>query len=170
MEHVKRGDNLDVSAEDWNRIVDVVNRVHSGPNSFHDSTGVHDRNDSGGGPGTTTIIYQVGNGQDEISAGNEAWIPDFPFDADIVRWTIIADVIGSIVIDVWVASYDDSHPTNADSITADTPPEIASTQKSQNTALTDWIVGIPVGSTVKFHVDSAEDVKFVVLALRVEPS
>ncbi len=48
MNRVRPGDPLIIKAEDWNQIVDIVNRSDSGPNTFRDGNGVQNRSRAGG--------------------------------------------------------------------------------------------------------------------------
>jgi hypothetical protein len=89
------------------------------------------------------------------------------FDCLITKATLLADVSGSIVVDIWRDNLASAPPTDADSITAAAPPTITSNTFSQDTALTGWTKSVTAGSVLRFNVDSATAIKRVTVALTV---
>ncbi len=92
---------------------------------------------------------------------------EIPFDCIINRATLLADQIGSIVVDVWKDSFANFDPTDADSITASAPPTISSAKKSQDFTLTGWSTTIAAGNILRFNVDSVATITRVTLSLKV---
>jgi len=90
-----------------------------------------------------------------------------PFNCTITGWTLLADVSGSIVIDVWKDSYGNFPPTVADTIAGTEKPTLSSAQKNQDLTLSTWTTGLLQGDVLGFNVDSVTTVTWIALALRV---
>jgi len=104
---------------------------------------------------------------DVLTTGVKAYI-EVPFDCNVIGWTVMANVSGSVVIDVWRDSYANFPPTVADTITGSEKPTLASAQKNQDLALTTWSPAIAQGDILGLNVDSVATIKQVVLNLRVD--
>jgi len=78
---------------------------------------------------------------------------------------MVADQVGSIVVDLWVDTYANYPPTNADTITSLIPPTIAAAQKDFDDTLTDWTTLIPAGTILAYNVDSVTDIERVTICL-----
>lgn len=90
-----------------------------------------------------------------------------PFACTITGVTMLADVEGSIVVDIWKDTYANFPPTDADSITASAPPTITTATKSQDTTLTGWTVAVAAGDVLRFNVDSVTDTTRVTVVLDI---
>jgi hypothetical protein len=90
-----------------------------------------------------------------------------PFPCTITGWTLLADVPGSCVIDIWKDNFVNSPPTVADTITAAAKPTLANAQKASTSGLTGWTTAIAADEILAFNVDSADTVKRVTLSLKV---
>jgi hypothetical protein len=126
------------------------------------------------GDGTWTnrlsvVGYVLDEGGTVLTPGLKGWIA-VPFAATIVGVTLLADVSGSIVVDVWKDSYANYPPTVADSICASAKPTLASAIKSQDPTLTGWTTSITGGDVLAFHVDSAATVTRVAISLTLHAS
>lgn len=112
------------------------------------------------------IGVSIDGGGSAISTGvkGEIFVPNA---CTVTEWTLLADQSGSIVIDVWVDSYANYPPTDADSITAAAPPTLSSVTKNQSSSLTGWTTSIAAGSTIRWNVDSATTVTRATLLLKV---
>lgn len=136
-----------------------------------------------GGTGAVKIIVQLGNISNEnlniatiqvqfseggtvLSTGVKIYV-EVPFNCVIQRATLLADVSGSLVVDVWKDSYANYPPTVADTITASAKPTLSSAIKSQDSTLTGWTKTITAGEILGFKIDSATTVTFATLSLRV---
>lgn len=78
-----------------------------------------------------------------------------PWDCTIVGWTGIADVSGSITIDLRnesYANYSATIPDSGDTIVASAPIALSSAIKNTDTTLTGWTVALTGGSVVRFVV------------------
>lgn len=93
----------------------------------------------------------------------------FPFPCKIIGWTILADAVGSIVIDVWKDTYANHPPTVADTIAGSEKPTLSAAQKNQDLSLSTWTQDVAAGDILFFNVDSATTVKQVFLGLSIEP-
>ena len=114
-----------------------------------------------------SITFIIDGGGSAITTGQKGHL-EIPFKCEIERVTLLADVSGSIVIDIWNDTYANFPPTDADSITAAAPPTLSTAQKSQDATLTDWLKTIDAGDILAFNVDSAATVTRVTLALKVK--
>lgn len=104
-----------------------------------------------------------------ITTGVKGYIP-VPYSGTITAWTLIADVSGSIVIDVWKDTYANYPPTVADTIAGSEKPTLSSAQKNQDTSLTTWTTTVTAGDILGFNVDSASTVTNVTLLLSLRVS
>ena len=129
-------------------------------------------------------------GQALVSAGNTApvWTDQFlsityifsgiaandqgdltiPFNCTITEWTLLADAVGSTVIDIWKDTYANYPPTVADTITGSAKPTISASTKGQSSTLTGWTATINAGDILRFNVDSSSGVSRVTLSLKVK--
>lgn len=79
-----------------------------------------------------------------------------------------AATVGSIVIDIWKASFVNYPPTAGNTITASARPTLASANKSRDTSLAGWATAIAAGDILAFNVVSASLVTKVSLTLTVQ--
>jgi hypothetical protein len=82
-----------------------------------------------------------------------------PYDMVITSWTMIADQVGSIVIDIWKDTYDNYPSVVGDSITG-------STIKNQSSTLTGWTTTVSAGDIARFNVDSVSTVTRINLLIQ----
>jgi hypothetical protein len=112
------------------------------------------------------ITVIIDGGGSAITTGIKCDV-EVPFACTINQNTLLADQSGSIVVDLWVDTYANYPPTDADSITAAAPPTIAAATKSQDATLTDWTTAIAAGKTIRYNVDSCTSITRVTLSLKV---
>ena len=113
------------------------------------------------------IVISIGSvGSGVISTGVKSYV-EIPLGCEIEGWTLVADVSGSIVIDVWKDTYANFPPVVGDSIAGTEKPTLSSAQKNQDLALTTWTKTIVAGDVLAFNVDSATTVEQVTLTLRL---
>jgi hypothetical protein len=93
-----------------------------------------------------------------------------PYSGVIDSWRIIADQSGSVVVDVWNASYANYPPVDGDSITAAAPPTLTSAIKDESSTLTGWSTTVSDGDIMGFSVDSASLVTWINLSLFITKS
>src|SRR5690606_31919691 len=81
-----------------------------------------------------TINIIIDGGGAAITTGEKGhFIVDF--DCTIISHTLLADQVGSIVLDIWKDTYANFPPTVADTITASAKPTLSAAQKAQDTTL-----------------------------------
>lgn len=115
---------------------------------------------------TAAIIYVIDGGGSAITTGVKGDLV-IPFGCTITQWTLLADQVGSIVIDIWKDTYANYPPTVGDSITAAAKPTLSSVTNNQSSTLTGWTATITSGDTLRFNVDSVSTVTRVTLTLKV---
>lgn len=116
---------------------------------------------------TAVVGYTIDGDGDVITTGTLKPGLRFPFSGTIQSVTLLADVSGSIVVDIWKDTYANYPPTVADSICASAKPTLSSAIKSEDTTLTGWTKSIAAGDVLLFNVDSASTVKQVTVILKV---
>jgi hypothetical protein len=113
------------------------------------------------------IEFVIDGGGSAVTTGEKGHL-EIPYNCTIQRVTMMADQSGSIVVDLWVDTYANFPPTDADSITASAPPTISSAQKSQDTTLTGWTTSLTAGSIIAYNVDSCSTITRCTVSLVVE--
>jgi hypothetical protein len=113
-----------------------------------------------------TITFVIDGGGSAITTGVKGYL-EIPFACTITQATLLADVSGSIVIDVWKDTYANFPPVDAGSITASAPPTISAAVKSQDATLTGWTTSVSAGDILGFNVDSATTVTLATLSLKI---
>lgn len=119
-----------------------------------------------GGTITRAITVTVNGGGSVPSTGIFADVY-VPFACTISAATMLADVSGSAVIDVWMTNAFSSTPTVANTITASDLPTLSSAENSQDTTLTGWTTSITAGSRLRFKLNSISTCTWVTLTLTV---
>lgn len=113
------------------------------------------------------IEFVIDGGGSVITTGVKGYL-EIPWDCTVNSSTLLADQSGSIVVDVWVDTYANYPPLDADSITASAPPTISTAVKSQDTTLTGWTLSLSQGDIIGFNVDSITTIERVTLSLKVD--
>jgi len=125
--------------------------------------------------GNVTIVNTIRNGSfgitidgggSAITAGVKGYIT-IPYDCTITGWDILADVSGSIVVDVWKDTYANFPPTVADTIAGSEKPTLSSQVKNQDNSLSTWTTSVTSGDIIAFNVDSASTLTRVNLIIKV---
>lgn len=106
---------------------------------------------------TASFGVNIDGGGAIISTGIVADVI-IPYDMVITSWTIIADQVGSIVIDIWKDTYANYPSVVGDSITGSAKPTITSTIKNQSSTLTGWTTTVSAGDIARFNVDSVSTI------------
>lgn len=91
---------------------------------------------------------------------------ELPAAFEVERVTMLADQTGDIVIDIWVDTYANYPPTDADTITAAAVPTISSAVKSQDTSLSGWTTTLAAGSIIRYNVDSCTTIEQCTISLK----
>lgn len=90
-----------------------------------------------------------------------------PWAGTIVKWTLLGDASGSIVIDLWKDTYANAPPTVADTITASAKPTLSSADKNESSTLTGWTTSFAAGDVIRGNVDSTSGLTRATLILEV---
>lgn len=117
------------------------------------------------GPKTKSIVLTIDGAGSVITTGVKGYLR-IPVAGTITAWTLLADQAGSIVIDVWKDTFANFPPTDADSITNGSEPELSAAASAEDTNLGDWTtVTVTAGDVLGFNVDSVATVTRVTLQL-----
>lgn len=127
-----------------------------------------------GGPGLRTtaavrtrqIGITIDGGGAAITTGVKGY-KSFPVAGVITGVRMLADQVGSAVVDIWKDTYANYPPTVADTITAAAKPTIAAANKSEDTTLTGWTTAVAAGDVFGFNVDSAATITRLTLELTI---
>jgi len=118
-----------------------------------------------------TINFIIDGGASVIATGMKGYL-SCDFAGTISQVELLADVSGSIVVNIWKCTYaqfdaGSTHPVVGDKITASAPPTITTATKSQDTTLTGWTKAFVAGDILAFNVDSIATIKRCTIALKV---
>lgn len=118
------------------------------------------------------LLIYIDGGGDEITTGVKHYIPiPEPVSSggfDIEGWWAVADVSGSIQIDLWIDSGDFVIPDNSDSITASAPVALSSAQQDSDTTLTGWSKSHTGDKILGVNVDSCTTITKIWVTLRLK--
>lgn len=128
----------------------------SGINGTDGFNGTSGTSGSSGVNGITTGVFgiTIDGGGSVITTGVKGYLV-VPYNASIQSWSVVSDVSGSIVVDVWKrASY--AIPTNNTySIAGTEKPTLTSQQINTDLSLSTWTTDLNTGDVIAFNVDSA---------------
>lgn len=92
-----------------------------------------------------------------------------PYNGTIDQWHVVADVVGSAVIDVWKLA--SAIPTDADRIAGTEKPTLSSAQLASDTSLTTWAtLAVSAGDVFGFELESASVLTRVTVEVRISES
>ncbi len=112
------------------------------------------------------IGFTIDAGTSVITTGLKGYVI-IPYDAIIQSWTVVADISGSIVIDVWKDTFNNYPPLVSDSIAGTEKITLSSQTKNQDVSLSSWTTNINAGDILAFNVDSASTVHRVTVSMSV---
>jgi hypothetical protein len=91
-----------------------------------------------------------------------------PYDCYITSWSVVSDVSGSIVVDVWKGASPYVIPTSAaQSIAGSEKPTLSSQQINTDLSLTTWTTPLVLGNVLVFNVDSASTLTRATIQINV---
>lgn len=114
---------------------------------------------------TKTFGAVFDGGGSVISAGTQVDVI-IPVAMTIVSWTMIADVSGSAIVELWKDTYVNYPPTIADKITASAPPTITTATKNTSSTLTGWTTTVNAGDIIRFNVNSITSITKLTLSIQ----
>ncbi len=164
----------DILINGLNKYLNFNAVVGSSGYGFRDNAGVMEVKSSGGAWASistslqdiASIILIIDGGGVAITTGIKADL-EIPFACTIQRVTMLADQVGSVVVDIWKDVYANYPPTVADSITAADLPTITAAVDSQDAALTGWNTIIAAGDVLRFNVNSVSTITRLTLSLKI---
>lgn len=118
------------------------------------------------GLNTATNSFTVGDGSTVLTTGPKHSI-EMPRPGTITGIKLLADISGSVVLDLYKDTYANWPPVNADSITASATPTISSNTKMTDTTLTGWTTSFAAGDIIKFEIESVSTIKQLTVILTV---
>jgi hypothetical protein len=114
-----------------------------------------------------TITFGIDGRGSPITAGIQADV-SVPYAGTITGWTLLADQVGSCVIDILKDAYANYPPVApTDSIVGATPPTLSSAAKASVGAVSGWTPTVNVGDTLRFSVTSSSTITRLSLVLAV---
>jgi len=125
-----------------------------------------DKGDTGGGS-IVSLSYIVDNNGSVLPTGNQGFL-EIPFACTIQQVTLLADVTGNIVVDIWKDTYATFPLSLSDSIVASAKPTLSNANKYQDSVLTGWIKTITAGEVLQFNIDSVSNITYILISLKVE--
>jgi hypothetical protein len=96
----------------------------------------------------------IDGGGSPILPGIKGYIT-IPYSCTLKSWSLIADIPGSIVVDLWKNTYENYPPNQTDSITGLGKPFLTNSNKNQDPNLIGWIKAVAQGDILAFYVESA---------------
>ena len=90
------------------------------------------------------------------------------FSGTIDQWSVVSDVSGSAVIDVWKAA--GAIPTIANTIAGSEKPTLSSQQLNSDTSLTTWTTAVTAGDVFGFSIDSVTTCTRLTVEVRIQES
>ena len=112
------------------------------------------------------IGFVLDGGGAPLTTGVKGYVT-VPYPCTITGWTLLADVSGSVVIDIWKDTYANYPPLVADTITASAKPTISAATKATSTTLTGWTTAIAANDILAFNVDSVSTITRLSISLSV---
>lgn len=114
----------------------------------------------------SSIPVQFSSALDTFLAAGAKGYVNIPFDCTISSNTVMADAVGSCVIDVQKTVFP-TVPTTADTICAFAKPTLTAAQFSRDSTLTGWTLALLQGDVLGFEIISVSGLKSVMLTLAV---
>lgn len=124
---------------------------------------------SGGAASPRTARFVLDGAGSPITTGAKQVYLTVPVNCTITKARIVADVSGSISVDIWKDTYANYPPTVADSIVASAPVVLSSQQTNEDSTLTGWTTSLTAGDVLEIKVNSASTVTKVFIDLFVTP-
>jgi hypothetical protein len=144
----------------------------SGSSGSSGQSGSSGSSGSSGQSGTAGTSGLSGLNYTAVFAGNGAVITPgiityvrAPRTSTITKVTLLADVSGSAVCDIWKDTYANFPPTVGDSICASAKPTLSSAIKYEDSTLTGWTTSITSGDVLGFYLTSCSTITQLTLQL-----
>lgn len=112
---------------------------------------------------TGTFGITIDGGGSVITTGFKQYLI-IPYNCIITGWSVIGDVSGSIVVDVWK---DTTIPTVLDTIAGSEKPTLSSQQTNSDNTLTTWTTTVNAGDIIGFNVDSVNTITKATVIIKI---
>jgi hypothetical protein len=145
----------------------VADFTSAGRNLVDDASVSAQRTTLGLTYGPTRVFGVVIDGNGAVPATGVKGYWRAPYAGTIVKVTILADVSGSAVVDVWRDTYANYPPTVLDTITASAKPTLSSAIKNEDSTLTGWSTSVTLGDVFGFNLDSVTTCTRIVVEIEV---
>ena len=115
------------------------------------------------------FVFYIDGGGSAITTGVKCF-QTVPFNCAITEYTLLADQSGSIVIDIWVDTFTNFPPTDADTITGADEPELSLAQSKRSAAsdIKKWKLNLAKGGVIGINVDSCTTITWCTLTIKVK--
>ena len=100
---------------------------------------------------SSAIEFVMDGGGVPIQSGYRGII-EVPFACVITRYTLLADVVGNLQMDLRRAPYAGFPPVAGNSLVAADPPQLVAQQANQDSALTGWTTLLNAGDLLAYYV------------------
>jgi hypothetical protein len=119
------------------------------------------------GPAVSSLSFLIDGAGSAITTGQKGEL-SIPFAANVAGWTVAADQVGDIVVDVWATGPTGYPPTDSGSMPgAGTPPTLSSDDFAF-TGPTNWDdTSIAADDVLRFNVDSASTVTRATVTIKL---
>lgn len=119
------------------------------------------------------IPYIIDGGGDPITTGSKRFLGPMNFSGTIEGVTLLADMVGSIEIEIRKFTYNEydggiTHPVTEDKISGAAPLTLSNQIKSQNSDLSGWSLSFFEGDIFEYYVNSATDITWVEIMFSVK--
>ena len=120
------------------------------------------------------IVYVMDNGGVVLTTGTKGYL-FIDFACTITGNTVLADQIGSAVLDIWACTYAAfdagvTHPWRAIASWSSANPTLSTASKAQDTTLTGRTTTVAAGTVLAIHLNSVSTCTRLTLALKVKRS
>ncbi|MGE0366925.1 MAG: hypothetical protein AB7Q00_14455 [Phycisphaerales bacterium] len=112
------------------------------------------------------IVFEFNNANVALTTALRA---DFliPFDMTITEWTLLLDQAATVSIDLWMDTYANYPPVNADSITNSNNPATSAADKAQSSSLGGWTTtALVAGRTLRAAIETTSVATRATLCLK----
>jgi hypothetical protein len=135
----------------------------------HNPTGAdpayHAWDDVGAGASGFRELLMIFDGGGAVLGTGVRGEASLDFACTITKWRLLADQVGSAVLNIWKDTYANYPPTVADKITASAPPTITSDDQAESSTLTGWTTAVAAGDVFRFNLDSVTAIQRLTLIL-----
>lgn len=113
------------------------------------------------------LYFNMNNGTSVLTTGAQKIYLVAPYNGTITSWTLIGNVSGSIVLDIWKTPFASFPPTVANTITGSALPTLSSAQTATSSTLTGWTTTFSKGDIFEININSATTLDSAQLTLEL---